>query len=238
MPEERAMSRPIVVLSVAIVCFCLVAPFSFAAEKVIEPFNGKNLDGWVLKGDPNKSVWTVGIAKMSEDNPRELVVTPADGTGELVNAGGHGLDMFSEAEFGDCLLTIEVMVPQGSNSGIYLMGNYEIQVLDSFGKEKVGPGDIGGLYGAAAPKVNAAKAPGEWQKFEIDFSAPKYDGDTKTANAKFNKITLNGQVIHENVELAQQTGGSLGRGEGPVGPLMFQGNHGAVAYRNIKIVSK
>jgi hypothetical protein len=146
--------------------------------------------------------------------------------------------MYTEVEFGDCVLTIEVMVPKGSNSGIYLMGNYEIQILDSFGKEKVGAGDIGGLYGAAAPKVNAAKAPGEWQKFEIDFTAPKFDGETKTANARFNKITLNGQVIHENVELKKQTGGNLGRGEGPVGPLMFQGNHGPVAYRNIRIVTK
>ena len=129
------MSRPIVFLSAAVVCFCLVAPFAFAAEKVIEPFNGKNLDGWKLKGSEDKSFWTVGIAKMSEDSPRELVVTPADGAGEMVNAKGHGVDMYSEAEFGDCLLTIEVMVPKGSNSGIYLMGNYEIQILDSFGKE-------------------------------------------------------------------------------------------------------
>ena len=219
-------------------CFCLFAQFTQAADKVCEPFNGKNLDGWKVKGDEEESKWTVGIAKMSADNPRDLVVTPADGKGDLVNAQGHGLDMYSEAEFGDCLVSIEVMVPKGSNSGIYLMGNYEIQVLDSFGKEKVGPGDIGGLYGKSPPKVNAAKAPGEWQTFEIDFTAPKYEGEKKVGNARFNQIKLNGQVIQEDVELGGPTGGSLGRGEGPKGPLMFQGNHGPVAYRNIKIVSR
>ena len=115
------------------------------------------------------------------------------------------------------------------------MDNYEVQVLDSWGREKVGPGDIGGLYGAAAPKLNAAKAPGEWQQFVIEFQAPRFQDGKKVGNAVFKKVTLNGQVIHENVEMKGVTGGSLGRGEQPRGPLMFQGNHGAVAYRNICI---
>ena len=70
------------------------------------------------------------------------------------------------------------MVPKGSNSGIYLMGEYEVQVLDSFGKpdDKPGQGDLGAIYSAAAPKMNAAKKPGEWQKFVIEFQAPKFDG--------------------------------------------------------------
>jgi hypothetical protein len=99
----------------------------------------------------------------------------------------------------------------------------------------VGPGDIGGLYGAAAPKLNAAKAPGEWQQFVIEFQAPRFQDGKKVANAVFKKVLLNGKVIHENVEMSGVTGGSLGRGEQPRGPLMFQGNHGAVAYRNIGI---
>ena len=127
------------------------------------------------------------------------------------------------------------MVPKGSNSGIYLHGNYEVQVLDSFGRENIGPGDIGGIYGAQAPRVNAAKAPGEWQKFVIDFQAPRFDGDRKISNAVFKRVLLNGQLIHENVEVKAPTGGSLGRGESAKGPLMFQGDHGAVAYRNIQL---
>ena len=115
------------------------------------------------------------------------------------------------------------------------MGEYEVQVLDSYGREQVGPGDIGGLYGAQAPSQNAAKKPGQWQKFVIDFQAPRFDGDKKTANAKFRKVTLNGKVIHENVEMQQQTPGGVAGKEAPTGPLMFQGNHGGVAYRNITI---
>jgi hypothetical protein len=128
------------------------------------------------------------------------------------------------------------MVPKGSNSGVYIMGEYEIQILDSFGKTEVGPGDVGGLYGAQAPKVNAAKAPGEWQKFVVDFRAPKFDASgKKTANARFVRVTLNGKVIHENVEMKQQTPGGVTGKEHAEGPLMFQGNHGPVAFRNIKI---
>jgi hypothetical protein len=130
------------------------------------------------------------------------------------------------------------MVPKGSNSGVYVMGEYEVQVFDSYGKQKIGAGDLGGLYGAAAPKTNAAKAPGEWQKMVIEFQAPKFDGDKKTANARFLKVTLNGEVIHENVEMKGPTPSGVSGKEATTGPLMFQGDHGAVAFRNIRITSK
>ncbi len=222
------------------VCAVIIASLAAAislhaadAQRVCKPFNGKDLSGWKLVADKG-SQWVVGVAKLDAANPAKLVVSEAaDGTGELVNREAHGVDIYSEQEFGDCTVSLEVMVPKGSNSGIYLMGNYEIQVLDSYGREKVGPGDLGGLYGAAAPKLNAAKAPGEWQTFVIEFQAPRFQDGKKVGNAVFKKVTLNGQVIHENVEMKGATGGNLGRGEQPQGPLMFQGNHGAVAYRNI-----
>ena len=131
------------------------------------------------------------------------------------------------------------MVPKGSNSGIYLMGEYEVQVLDSFGKKRVGRGDMGGIYGANAPRVNAASEPGTWQKYIIEFQAPCFDAEgNKTANARFIKVTLNGQVLHEDVEMQKQTPGGVTGREHPTGPLMFQGNHGAVAYRNIRITPR
>ena len=102
-------------------------------------------------------------------------------------------------------------------------------------REKLTQGDLGALYSAAAPKKNASKKPGEWQKFVIEFQAPKFDGGKKIANAKFVKVTLNGVVLHENVEMKQQTPGGLTGKEHPTGPLMFQGDHGPVAFRNIKI---
>ena len=221
----------------------LLAATTGAAEKgaakkgrIVKPL-GKDLKGWLAKGPVEKSKWAVGIAKVDPSDPGRLVVTPATGKGpaELITAEGHGSDIFTKQKFGDCLVEIEVMVPKGSNSGIYLMGEYEIQVLDSFGRKRLGPGDMGGLYGATAPRLNACKKPGEWQKFVIQFKAPRFKDGKKVANARFVKIVLNGKVIHENVEMKQQTPGGVAGKEAPVGPLMLQGNHGAVAFRNFKI---
>jgi len=217
----------------------LAAGLARAADKVVTPFDGKSLDGWTTKQPGSFGHWKVGIAQVNPDNPRELVAAPASGAnGEMVNAGGHGIDIHTKEKFGDCTITLEVMVPRGSNSGIYVMGEYEIQILDSSGKDRVGPGDMGGLYGASAPKVNASKKPGQWQQYVIEFQAPKFQDGKKVANARFLKVTLNGQVIHENVEMQRQTPGGVTGHEVPEGPLMFQGNHGSVAYRNIKITSK
>jgi hypothetical protein len=146
------------------------------------------------------------------------------------------VDIYSETPHGDAIIEVEVMVAKGSNSGVYVMGEYEVQVLDSHGKTKIGKGDMGGIYGATAPKVNASKPHGEWQKYVIDFRAPKFDAQgKKTANARFVKVTLNGQVIHENVEMKGPTPAGVTGKEAPQGGLMFQGDHGPVAYRNIRI---
>ena len=147
---------------------------------------------------------------------------------DLVNAEGHGTDIFTEQKFGDIHLELEFMVPKGSNSGIYLMGEYEVQILDSFGKpdDKLTQGDLGALQRRQAAQKNVAKKPGEWQKFVIDFQAPKFEGGKKIANAKFVKVTLNDVVLHENVEMKQHTPGGLTGKEAATGPLMFQGDHG------------
>ncbi|MBW8041472.1 MAG: DUF1080 domain-containing protein [Planctomycetes bacterium] len=200
-------------------------------------FNGKDLDNWEFKGSKNKSKWAVGTAAISSENPK-LLVAKAGGN-EMINlAGDHGssLDIYSRAKFGDCRIELEVMVPKGSNSGIYVMGEYEIQVLDSWGRVKMGNGDMGAVYGASPPPVNASRKPGEWQKYVIDFLAPKFDASgKKIKNAELIKVELNGQVLHENLEMKSQTPGGVSGREAPTGPLMFQGNHGPVAYRNIKI---
>ena len=116
------------------------------------------------------------------------------------------------------------------------VGEYEIQILDSFGRTELGMGDMGAIYGAAVPTQNASKAPGQWQKYVIDYRAPRFDAaGKKTANARIVKITLNGQVIHQDVEMKNATPGGVSGKEAPTGPLMFQGNHGEVAYRNIQV---
>jgi type 1 glutamine amidotransferase len=201
-------------------------------SRTIELFNGRNLDGWKLRRDRG-SQWVVGEVMIDSADPTNLMVQGS--AGDLVNAQGRGVDLITVDEFGDCTLEIDLMVPRRSNSGIYLQGNYEIQVLDSYGKQQMSPGDLGGIYGAAAPATNAAKAPGEWQTFLIEFQAPRFEDGQKVKNAIFKKIVLNGEVIQENVEVAGPTGGNLGRGDVARGPLMLQGDHGPVAFRNIKI---
>lgn len=207
-----------------------------AAEQIIEPFNGKNLEGWNLKQPRNRSKWTVGAAQVDPQNPEGLIGSlPADGPGELINLDAKGVDIYTVLKFGDCRIELEFMIPKGSNSGVYVMGEYEIQIIDSFGKKDMTWSDLGAIYEAAAPKVNAAKAPGQWQSLAIEFQAPRFENGEKTANARFVKVTLNGQAIHENLEIKDRTPGGLTGKEVAEGPLMFQGDHGPVAFRNIKI---
>ena len=142
---------------------------------------------------------------------------------------------------------MQIMLPKGSNSGIYLQGRYEVQLFDSWGVQSPKYSDIGGIYRnwedqpdlmflGVAPLTNAAKAPGLWQDLTIDFSAPKFDADgNKIEDAKFNKVVLNGAIIHQNVSIPRPTGGPISKEEAAMGPLMIQGDHGAVAFKNIKV---
>lgn len=201
-------------------------------------FNGQDLSEWQTKDSSGKeNLWTAGKAKVSSNNAKQL--ERVEGKGELINlAPKHGAseDIYSKAKFGDCRIELEVMVPQGSNSGIYVMGEYEVQVLDSYGKENVGSGDMGAIYGGHAPPLNASKKPGQWQQYVIDWRAPVFDIDgNKVRNAKFLKVELNGKVLHEDLEMPGPTPGGLTGKESAEGPLMFQGNHGPVAYRNIVV---
>lgn len=147
---------------------------------------------------------------------------------------------------GDIELDLEVMVPKGSNSGIYLQGRYEVQLYDSWGVLSPKFSDLGGIYRnwesepgkiylGKAPLSNPAKAPGLWQKMHIVFQAPRFnEKGGKVANAKFIRVDVNGVTIHQNVEVPLPTGGPLEPNETAQGPLMIQGDHGSIAFRNIK----
>ncbi len=208
----------ILLLAITVVTvFTGVASLPAADDKpdTVKPillFNGKDLTGWKFRGPESKSKWVVGIAQLDEKDPSRLVVThpekSAPGELQLINTSGS-LDIYTDQKFGDGTFEIEVMVPKGSNSGAYVMGQYEVQIFDSFGQKNLGYVDMGGIYGVAAPKVNAAKKPGEWQKFVIEYLAPRFEDGKKTGNVKFVKVTLNDQVIHENLEVKGPTGGSL-----------------------------
>ena len=209
------------------------------AEEVLRPFNGKNLEGWKTRRGDGQNLWRVGTATLDPRDRKLLAFAP--GGQQLINlAPGHGagLDLYSDAvHHGDAVITLEVMVPEGSNSGVYVMGEYEIQVLDSYGNDaNPGPGDMGAIYGAQPPRNPKYRAPGEWNSYEIHWQSPRFDGQgKKTANAKFLKVILNGVVIHENVEMPGPTPAGVEGREKPRGPIMFQGDHGPVAYRNIEI---
>src|SRR5438105_893095 len=96
----------------------LITTVTFAVDPV-SPFNGKDLSGWSFKGDKEKSKWTVGVAKMDDkDNGKLTVSDAAEGKGELVNPSS-GVDIYTNEKFGDCSISLEVMVPKGSNSGVY-----------------------------------------------------------------------------------------------------------------------
>jgi hypothetical protein len=203
-------------------------------------FNGKDLTGWKLRPgrDAKLSKWTVASAvKLMEGMPARL--EGEKGTGVLLNGDdGHGVDLLCEKPHGDCQLHVEFVVAKGSNSGVYFQGQYELQILDSFGKQDADLTfhDCGGIYNTAAPRKNACKAPGEWQTYDVIFLAPRFDENgKKTANAKFVKVIHNGEVIHENVEVKGPTTASLGGPEKPEGLLMLQGDHGPVAFRNLRL---
>jgi hypothetical protein len=218
------------------------ASVSVADDKPIELFNGRDLTGWKAKHH-DKNRWQACAASFDPAKPKELIGgidNSPDGKGRVLAAiTGGGSDLFTEANFGDCTVELEFLIPKDSNSGVYLMGEYEVQVFDSYGKKgPLGMGDLGAIYGTAAPKVNPAKKPGEWQTMYIEFRAPRFENGKKTANAKFVRVAVNGVILHEDVEVKGPTTSALTGKETPTGPLMLQGDHGPVAYRNIKLTPR
>ncbi len=219
-------------------------------------FNGTDLSGWKPQGPSNARIsydWAAASNAAPEaSNSKQMSITHAsDGRGGLLvnGARGRSVNIVSVEEFADVELYLEFMVPKGSNSGVYLAGLYEVQVLDSFGKpdEELEFGDCGGIYaryidkqsvGGVAPPVNVSRAPGEWQSFHIWFRAPRFDSrGAKTENARFLRVVHNDTVLHEDVELHGPTRAHMPRGEASTGPLMLQGDHGPVAYRKIYLRS-
>jgi hypothetical protein len=199
---------------------------------------------------PAGSNWQTAAA-VSADPRVEQDLKAQPGKGLLVNlpTAQAQSNLVSKESFGDLDLDFEFMMAAGSNSGIYLQGRYEIQLRDSWGKARAAYNDCGGIYErwdesrpagsegyeGRAPRYNACKAPGLWQRMRISFRAPRFDSrGGKTENARILRIELNGQTIHENVELTGPTRGPMFADEKAEGPLMIQGDHGPVAFRNLR----
>ena len=231
-------------LALALVALASIARAGEQKTEWLELIQGDKLEAW---RKPTADWLICGKVALDPKNERKLVSEPGEGV--LLNGPkGRTRNIFSKGQHGDVEAHIEFVVPKGSNSGVYFMGRYEIQVLDSWGVTKLKHGDCGGIYQrwdnkrkppgfeGHPPRLNASKAPGEWQTFDVVFRAPRFDADgKKTANAVFVKVVHNGKVVHENVEVTGPTRAAAFRDEKPTGPLMLQGDHGPVAYRNIRL---
>jgi hypothetical protein len=242
---RRVVSGKPLRMKLPIALFALVSAVAVQVDEV-PLFNGRDLSGWK---EPLGAWSVVGGVTLDPASPKAFVAQP--GTGVMLSAAsGKSANLTSNAVHGDAELHVEFVVPKDSNSGIYVQGRYELQVFDSFGKATVAEHDCGALYErwdpargkgkegyeGHPPKVNASKAPGEWQSFDITFRAPRFDANgKKTANARFVKVVHNGKVIHENEEVTGPTRSGSFEDEKPTGPIMLQGNHGPVAFRNIRI---
>jgi sugar phosphate isomerase/epimerase len=228
-----------------IVWILFLLPTDAGAEETSVSLIGNDLSAW---RSPMGQWQVVGEAFTNPTNEKLLSTKP--GTGVIVNGPtGRTSNLLSKAEFGDVKAHIEFMVSKDSNSGVYFMGRYEIQVFDSWQKESDYAGiECGGIYQrwgdnrnpkgfeGHSPRVNASRPPGQWQTFDVIFRAPRFDATgRKVANARFEQVVHNGGAVHADVELTGPTRASTYNDEKPKGPLMLQGDHGPVAYRNIRI---
>jgi hypothetical protein len=214
--------------------------------------NGVDLDGWQYR-NPERGGWgtTAGVFWGGTENPSQLSGRPGPGDriiNTMTNFKPVPSDLFTVEKFGDVELYLEFMVSDRSNSGVYLHGLYEVQIWDSYGRDQEHIQDIcGTIYdyerrvnnqyvGAVAPCERAERPTGRWQSFHIWFQAPRFGADgKKTANAKFLRVLHNGVLINENVERAEPTRACMNLAEAPRNPLMLQGDHGPVAFRNIHV---
>jgi hypothetical protein len=172
-------------------------------------FNGKDMTGWRLRNPGGHNSWSVlpgGILK------------------NTVEKGVHGTDLVTEAKFWNFTVRYEYMTPDGSNSGFYMRGRHEIQILGDYGSEKKpSPGGNGAIYNFKAPDKFVTKPAGEWQTVEATMIG--------------NRITviMNGVKIHDNVVCDRATGSEIDNKVTEPGPIFLQGDHGTVSFRNIRI---
>jgi len=171
--------------------------------KAVELFNGKSMAAWTVQHKEKPMGWRIEDGVMTNE--------------------AHGNNLVSLEKFQDFRIQAEYKVEPGSNSGIYLRGRYELQVLDDAGKEPESHGHMA-IYGRKAPDVNASKPPAEWQSME--------------ATLVGNRVTvfLNGKKVQDNAVIDGLTGGALDANELEPGPVMIQGDHERIWFRKVTVV--
>ena len=191
------------------------------AEKIIL-FDGSSTDGWADRLG-NKVTWTI------------------DGDGAMTVVSG---DIISKETYGDAMIHVEFRCPvmpgesgQGrGNSGVYIHGCYEIQVLDSYGIENPSYGDCGAIYQLLKPSVNASLPAGEWQTYDILVRAPRYDANGEIRENARLTLIQNGLPVHNNATLERNTPGGIYDEVVAKGPLFLQDHGNPVSYRNIWMI--
>jgi hypothetical protein len=190
-------------------------------EGAIVLFDGKPeqiRDNWYARRSKDPAGWTVDDKGVATPNHRDIT---------------------SKQEFGDCYLHVEFCEPlTGSgNSGVGMEGRYEIQILNSYGK-KPEAHECGAFYSQTPPKVIASKPAGEWQKFDIFFRAPRFDASGMLVEKARATVYQNDILLHEDAEIAGPTGIQYEqyKGEVPKGPIVLQGDHDTVQFRNVWLV--
>ena len=170
-------------------------------------FDGKGLAGWKLRHPEGHPSWSV------QDG---LLIN-------TVNKGEHGTDLVTEKKFWNFTVRYEYRIPKGSNSGFYLRGRHEIQVLDDYERGKPALNGNGAIYNHTAPSKFASKPAGEWNTVEATIIG--------------NRITviLNGEKIHDNVVCDRATGSEIDNKVNEPGPIFLQGDHGSITFRNMRI---
>jgi hypothetical protein len=179
-------------------------------DKPIVLFNGKDISGWKLVEEKKTNGWSVIDGALVNNAVHK------EGEATVVQYG----NLRTVQEFEDFNLKLEVNVPEHSNSGIYLRGRYEVQVVDSYGI-KPGFQNMGALYSRIVPSVSAEKPAGTWQSFDI------------TLWERHLTVILNGTTIIDNQPVYGPTGGALTSDVFAPGPIYLQGDHGVVSFRNI-----
>jgi hypothetical protein len=192
-----------------------------APKGAIVLFDGKAeqmRDNWYARRSTKPAGWTVDS---------KGVATP------------NRCDITSKREFGDCYLHVEFREPLtgGGNSGVGMQGRYEVQILNSYGK-KPEAHECGSFYDQTPPKVIASKPAGKWQTYDIFFRAPRFDAKGKLVENARATVYQNGALIHQDAEFKGPTGIQYEqyKVEAPKGPIVLQGDHDAVQFRNVWIV--
>lgn len=213
------------------------------------PARESGSEGWLFLtwGDAlgrwNSSGWQLCDAEL--DTADRTKFKTKEGNGAIVNVGPSPSPFVSKEVFGDAKIHLRFQLPEKGNSGVYVMGRYEVQLLDSAGKEAdLKMGDCGGIYAGntwpgRAPDFNAFREAGQWHDMDIEFQAPRFDAaGKKIENARFLRVRIDDVLLHENVEVPEPTLGALFADEAALGPLMIQGDHTQVAIGDVRVFPK